>query len=111
MIPVHGQSPSSRGETIGAISFTSVHWHLLIEVTMINPYTSYSIAFTISLLTYGLGWSKLYPPLSIALFALSNHTNPHANRGKRNVRKYKYRPTNHFFAFRVSYLEAKNSLN
>ncbi len=35
---------------------------------MVNPYFSYAIAFTISLMAYALGWSKLYPTLTISLF-------------------------------------------
>jgi hypothetical protein len=36
---------------------------------MINPYSSYVIAFCLALFTYSLGWSDLYPPLSTGLLS------------------------------------------
>jgi len=35
---------------------------------MANPYFSYAMAFTISLIAYAFGWSTLYPSLSVTLF-------------------------------------------
>ena len=34
---------------------------------MVNPYFCYAVAFAAALLTYLLGWSDLYPPLSLTL--------------------------------------------
>src|SRR5882672_3854153 len=34
---------------------------------MINPYTCYILGFVVSLLTYQLGWSEIYPSLSYSL--------------------------------------------
>jgi hypothetical protein len=36
---------------------------------MVNPYFCYALSFLTALLTYLLGWSELYPPLSFALFS------------------------------------------
>lgn len=33
-----------------------------------NPYFAYSLAFSVALTIYSLGWSKIYPPLSLSLF-------------------------------------------
>lgn len=41
---------------------------------MVNPYFCYSISFLFALLTYLLGWSDLYPPLSAALIGFLSIT-------------------------------------
>ncbi len=34
---------------------------------MINPHSSYVLSFTVAMLAYALGWSDLFPPLSVQL--------------------------------------------
>jgi hypothetical protein len=41
---------------------------------MINPYSSYIVAFIFALLAYGLGWSDLYPPISTELIGFLSLT-------------------------------------
>jgi hypothetical protein len=61
------QRNTARDPAFMAISVAQILWHIVFARCMINPYFSYVIAFVFALAAYHLGWSKLFPSLSLSL--------------------------------------------